>query len=273
MADVGIFVTGFPGFIAGRLIERLIENRDDNTHFYFLVQPQFSLQARMRCQELERLYSSFQKHWHLIEGDLRQADLGIDANEMKNLVKTVREVWHLAAIYNLSIDQATAYSVNVDGTIHVLDFCEKLKTLDALHYISTCYVAGDRSGTVRESELDAGQGFKNHYESTKCWAEKHVQHRAAKIPTVIYRPAIVVGDSKTGETAKGDGPYYVMNLLLWLPRKVPMVHLGPSLAKVNLVPVDYLIDAMVMISKDKKAVGKVFQIADPNPKTAKIQMK
>ena len=90
-----------------------------------------------------------------------------------------------------------------------------------------------------------------------------------RVPTRIFRPAIVVGDSITGETAKADGPYFVLGLLMKLPTWLPMVHLGQSEATVNLVPVDYVIDAMALLSKDDSAVGKTFHLADPHPHSAR----
>ena len=160
-----------------------------------------------------------------------------------------------------------AYRINVDGTERVLDFAQSCKHFGRLHYISTCYVAGLRSGRCFEDELDCGQAFKNHYESTKFWAEKCVQKRWESIPTTIYRPGIVVGDSVTGETIKGDGPYFIMNLLMKLPKWVPMVDIGASQATVNIVPVDFLVNAMVEIGRREETIGQVYQLVRPRTST------
>src|SRR5205085_10688824 len=103
-----------------------------------------------------------------------------------------------------------AQHVNVDGTGNVLGLCAGCEKLGLFNYVSTAYVAGDRSGVVYEHELALGQGFKNHYESTKFQAELWVRQELDRVPTTIYRPAIVVGDSRTGETSKFDGPYYML---------------------------------------------------------------
>lgn len=267
MSDTGVLVTGFPGFLAGRLVERL--HRDDPTsHFYLLCEPRFALAAQARCLALEKASPAFAGKWHLVPGDIRRADLGLAPGVEAILRDNVRKVWHLAAIYDLAVPASLAYSVNVDGTVHVLDLCERLPHLESLQYISTCYVAGDRTGRVYEDDLDCGQGFKNHYESTKCWAEKHVRHRMGHIPTTVYRPSIVVGDSVTGQTIKGDGPYFVMQLLFRLPRQAPMVNLGAMRAKVNLVPVDFVVDAMARLSVEPEALGKTVALADPDPLAA-----
>lgn len=264
----GVLMTGFPGFIAGRLVKRLLADDGDSV-FYFLVLESFALAARDQCTAIEAEHPSFAGRWQVVTGDITKPELGMPAEAVELIRRDVDTVWHLAAIYDLSVPQAFAYKVNVDGTIHVLDLCETLPNLAALNYISTCYVAGDRSGRVFEDELDVGQDYKNHYESTKAWAEKHVRHRLDTIPTRIFRPAIVVGDSQTGETAKADGPYFVLGLLMKLPSWVPMVHLGQSSATVNLVPVDYVVDCMARLSRDDRALGRTFHLADPRPLSAR----
>lgn len=262
MGDV--LVTGFPGFIAGRLVERLAADDADAT-FFLLCEPRFALTALARAEAIAARIPSFAGRFRVVPGDIRQPGLGLAPAVGDALRATVTRVWHLAAIYDLAVPASAAYAVNVDGTVHVLDLCETLR-LERLNYVSTCFVAGDRTGRVYEDELDVGQGFKNHYESTKCWAEKHVRHRG--LPTTILRPSIVVGDSVTGETAKGDGPYFVMQLLFRMPRWAPMVDVGPSQARVNLVPVDYVVDAMARLDRAPAATGATVALADPDPLTA-----
>jgi thioester reductase-like protein len=263
----GVLITGFPGFLAGRLVEKLIARHGAGARFFLLAESRFVLAAADRCRQLEARFPGFR--WQVVEGDIRRPDLGLAPAARAALAESVREVWHLAAVYDLAVAPSFAYQVNVDGTLHVLDLCEQLPHLEKLNYISTCFVAGDRKGRIYEDELDRGQGFKNHYESTKHWAEKHVRRRMSGIPTSVFRPSIVVGDSETGETAKADGPYYVMGLLMRLPKRMPMVHLGASLAKVNLVPVDFVVDAMDRIAADPRSTGKTFALADPDPLRAR----
>lgn len=267
-ADRGLLITGFPGFITRRLVDALIPCRPD-AQFFLLVQPDFVFEAKKQCQRLESAHPGFEGRWHIVVGDIRRADLGMDKDSAAHVRAATTEVWHLAALYDLTVAQSIAYSVNVDGTEQVLAFARTLSDLRRLNYISTCYVAGDRHGRVYEDELDVGQNFKNHYESTKFWAEVKVQRAQADLPISIFRPGIVVGDSQTGETVKGDGPYMVVQLLQRLPRWVPMVHLGASRAPVNLVPVDFVVSAMRHLSADPSAAGKVFQLADPAPITAR----
>lgn len=266
-SDPAILITGFPGFIAGRLVRRLVALRPDAI-FYLLVQPRFAVAAQQSCETIEAEQPAFKARWRVIPGDICQPGLEIAATQAKEIRAQVSEVWHLAAVYDLAVAQSLAYAVNVDGTENVLDFCETLGKLRRLQYISTCYVAGIRTGRVYEDELAKGQEFHNHYESTKHWAEVKVRRRMERLPTSIFRPAVVVGDSKTGETVKGDGPYVALQLMMKLPRWLPLPRFGPCQAHVNLVPVDFVVEAMARLSGLDAAAGRTFALADPTPLTA-----
>ena len=136
--------------------------------------------------------------------------------------------------------------MNVDGTGNVLDFCAAAKSLERLLYVSTAYVAGTRTGVVYEHELVMGQEFKNHYESTKFQAEVWVREMLDRVPTTIVRPAIVVGDSVTGETQKFDGPYFILRTIAEAERAGrPVVQFGRADAPFNAVPVDFIVDSIV----------------------------
>jgi thioester reductase-like protein len=174
---------------------------------------------------------------------------------------------HLAAIYNLAVPFDVAQDVNVNGTGNVLDLCARAERLERLNYVSTEYVAGMRTGTVYEHELNLGQQHKNHYESTKFLAEVWVREYLDKVPTTIYRPAIVVGDSKTGETQKFDGPYYILRTIARMGG-APLATFGRSEAPFNVVPVDFIVDAMAALADDQTAVGETVHLVDPEPVSA-----
>lgn len=270
-------VTGFPGFLAGRLMDELLamqgpytaQKRKAMARYVFLVQPKLADLAEQRLRGLEADHPRFEGRWEIVTGDITDQWLGMGKARYDELAAEVNVVWHLAAIYDLAVPEKVAYRVNVTGTIHVLDFCEACADLARLNYVSTCYVAGDRHGTIYEDELDEGQGHKNHYESTKFWAEVEVQRRAGDLPTVIFRPGIVVGDSTTGETDKYDGPYYLMKLLKKIPDWLPMLNVGKGHSLVNLVPVDFVAEAMAYLGLKEGVEGSVFQLADPNPMRAR----
>jgi thioester reductase-like protein len=267
LVDGDILMTGFPGFIAGRLLEELFVYQTDVT-VHLLVEPSRQADARQRLDELRDEHPEFEGDFELHPGDITDPKLGVPDETYQSLADSVEVVWHLAALYDLAVAEEPAYRVNVRGTVHVLDFCDACKNLRRFNYVSTCYVSGERNGKVYEDELDEGQGHNNHYESTKFWAEMEVQRRMDQVPTAIFRPGIVVGDSNTGETDKYDGPYYVFQLLDRLPDWVPMPNIGDGEAMVNLVPVDFVTEAMAFLGLKEDAAGTVYQLADPHPMRA-----
>lgn len=258
-----ILFTGFPGFIGRRLVARLLED-DSSAEVICLVQPRFFPEAN---REIARLLEHPQlagARLSCVAGDIVDPQLGLGA-DFSRLSSRVSEVWHLAAAYDLAVTLDIAQKVNVEGTRHVLDFCANCGGFRRLVYFSTVYVAGRRTGIIREDELQEGQTFKNAYEATKFAAEVLVADAMRKgLPAIVIRPAIVVGDSRSGETDKFDGPYFafrLISLFRHLPMRLP--RLGPSDAEVNIVPVDYLVQATIALARDPRAEGTTFQIVDP----------
>jgi thioester reductase-like protein len=260
-----IFLTGFPGFIAERLVKRLA-NRD--TKFFLLVQKDFSKKATQAVEEIAAKSNMPRENFEIIEGDIREENLGINEEKLQAICESATDVYHLAAIYDLAVKQEIAYQVNVEGTKNVNEFVKNLKSLRRYNYVSTCYVAGLRTGDILESELEHDAGFRNFYEETKYLAELEVEKlKEDKIPLTIFRPSVVVGDSETGETAKYDGIYYLINYLRKAPHLFRFVNVGNRDVKLNLVPVDFVVEAIACLAKDEHALGKTIAIADPNPLT------
>ena len=264
-----VFFTGFPGFIGRRLVRQILDEVKE-VDFVFLVQDKFVSEAvretdRMKAAEPRRTLSM-----EVLSGDISDPSLGLGEKKVKELQAQVTDVFHLAAIYDLAVPEQLAWKVNVRGTENIVAFCRKASKLKTYVHFSTCYVAGKRTGTVLEDELQMGQGFKNHYESTKHESEIIVRNAWDKIPTIVIRPAITVGDSRTGETNKFDGPYFGMILIDALKiLQIPMPYLGDSLAEVNVVPIDYLVRGTVAIWKKRGTTGTCYQLADPNPVLAR----
>jgi thioester reductase-like protein len=256
------FFTGFPGFIGKRLVRALLE-RDSKARVAALVEPRFAAAAREVAATIDG------ERIEILEGDISDRRLGLDDDTYERLTGRVSTAYHLAAIYNLAVPLEIAQRVNVDGTGNVLELCARCDKFSRLNYVSTAYVAGDRKGVVYEHELVLGQGFKNHYESTKFQAELWVRDAMDRVPTTIHRPAIVVGDSKTGETQKFDGPYYFLRTISRsLHQHLPIPQFGRAEAPFNCVPVDFIVDAMVATADDPAAVGETLHLVDPDPVTA-----
>ena len=176
-------------------------------------------------------------------------------------------VFHLAAIYDLNVEHDVATRVNVGGTENINRLAKEVRHLRRYHYVSTCYVAGKREGRIFENELEHTAGFRNHYEETKYLAELSVDSLKKELPVTIHRPSVVCGDSRTGETAKYDGIYYLIHYLRMWPGALTLLNIGNSEVRLNLVPVDFVIDAMMALAKDEKAAGATVQLADPEPLT------
>jgi thioester reductase-like protein len=203
-------------------------------------------------------------------GDIADRRLGLADDDYERLTAATTAVFHLAAVYDLGVPLELAHRVNVEGTGNVVEFCERCERLERHNYVSTAYVAGTRRGTVYEHELIMGQWFKNHYESTKFQAEVWVRDSMDKVPTAIYRPAIVVGDSQTGETQKFDGPYFMLRAIAASQKRGwPITQYGRANAPINVVPVDFVVHGLLAGSKDPMAVGETFHLVDPDPITAK----
>lgn len=259
-------MTGFPGFIAERLAARLAA---EDREIYFLVQPQFVDAAVASLERIAEATMVPPANFALIEGDITREDLGIGAEDAKVIRDSVTDVFHLAAIYDLAVPRDIALAVNVDGTRNVNRLAEECSRLIRYNYISTCYVAGKRRGTIMEEELEHDSGFRNFYEESKYRAELEVERTKSECPTTIFRPSVVVGDSKTGETAKFDGIYYLIQYLRKAPSLLRLINVGNDKVRLNLVPVDFVVDAIATLAFDERATGKTLAIADPKPLTTR----
>jgi thioester reductase-like protein len=263
----GLLLTGFPGFLGSALLPRLLARRD-GVHAYCLVQERWMELATDRLQEIESAHPHTVGRISLVEGDITVPGLGVD-HVHRGRISDVTEVWHLAAVYDLAVPETVARRVNVEGTGHVLEFCLERPGFRRMQHVSTCYVSGDYHGEFGEDDLDLGQGFLNHYEETKFEAEVLVR-RAMKagLPATIYRPGIVVGDSHTGETQKYDGPYMYATYMSRLPRVALIPGVGDfDVVRAGLVPRDYVIDAMDVLSVMDRSEGRTYALTDPNPPT------
>ncbi len=253
------FVTGATGFIGRRLLERLLEREGT---IYALVRP----------QSLERLTDLITEHEAQgriipVEGDLSQPLLGLPASDVERLKTEVTEFFHLAAIYDMTADEERNRIANVDGTRHAVALANALEA--RMHHVSSIAVAGEYRGNFREDMFDEGQPLKHPYHRTKFEAERIVRNDST-VPWRVYRPAIVVGDSRTGQMDKIDGPYYFFKAIQKargaLPAWFPLI--GPELGDTNVVPVDWVAAAIDSIAHTDGLDGQAFHLANPKPQTS-----
>ena len=260
-----IFITGFPGFIASRLVRRLAE--EAGACFQLLVQPPFLPQAETERRHIAEATGKGLDDFRLLTGDITEEHLGMSERDAAHVRGEASIIFHLAAVYDLGVERDLAMRVNVLGTRNVNRFAATLPSLRHYHYVSTCYIAGKRTGRILETELEHDAGFRNHYEESKYLDEFEVERLKGELPVTIHRPSVVCGDSRTGETAKYDGIYYLINYLRKSPAVLALANIGNPAVRLNLVPVDYVVAALAALYKDERSLGATLQIADPAPLT------
>jgi nucleoside-diphosphate-sugar epimerase len=259
-----VLITGFPGFIAGRLAQRLAA---EGARLLLLVQPALVGRARQEIARIAAAERVSAGNFRLLQGDITAEDLGLSVRELQTARTETTTIFHLAALYDLAVGRDLGLKVNLGGTRNVNTFARGLRNLRRYHYVSTCYVAGRRRGVILETELKHEAGFRNYYEESKYLAELEVEALKSELPVTIHRPAVVCGDCRTGETAKYDGIYYLIRYLLRMPRVVSLLNIGNRKVSLNLVPVDFVVEAMTALAQDDRSVGKTVQLADPQPLT------
>lgn len=256
-------VTGFPAFTAKRMIAKLLV-AEPETKLYVLARAKFAADAQAHLTALGAGARA-----EVLVGDICDMDLGLSSGEYRALSKQLTWIHHLAGIYFMGIDDETARKVNVGGTRTVIELARDAARLERLVHWSTAMVSGRRGGTVYEDDLECGQKFHNGYERTKYEAERLVRDAMRQLPITVIRPATIVGDSRTGEIDKLDGPYYLMVLIATNASGMRLPILGRGDAPLHLVPIDYVIDAAHAIAHSPGSAGKTFHLVDPHPLSAR----
>ena len=251
------FVTGATGFIGKRLVKKLLERKGAVVHFL------------IRKESADKVVD-LRSYWGVgatravpVFGDLTAKKLGVASDEIKKLKGQVDHFYHLAAVYDLGADEETQVAVNIDGTRNTVDLA---KAIDAghFHHVSSIAAAGLYEGVFREDMFDEAEGLDHPYFQTKHESEKIVR-QDCKVPWTVYRPAMVVGDSTTGEMDKIDGPYYFFKLIQRLRQLLPpwMPTVGLEGGRINIVPVDFVVNALNVISHQQSIAQKCFHLVDP----------
>lgn len=261
--DGEVLLTGATGFIGRRVAEALIRR---GRRLALLCRP-------CSAPRLDDFLGSLPKEVprpRIVEGDLLYPGLGLEKAEKKRLMAETSDFFHVAAVYDMGMSEKEATSANVEGTRRALEVASDLPHLKRFHYTSTLAVAGDYMGNFKEQDLDVGQGFDHAYGRSKFLAEVAVREAASSLPVTVYRPGVVVGNSQTGSMDKVDGPYFVFKLLNDMRRlpgitRVPMIVPREDDTLFHIVPVDFVVAALVELASLESSVGRTYHLMDPRP--------
>ena len=251
------FVTGATGFIGKRLVKKLLERKGSTV--YFLLR-----------QESAGKAAALREYWGVsasravaVHGDLTAKKLGVNADDIKKLKGQIDHFYHLAAVYDLGADEDSQIAVNIDGTRNTVEFAKTLE-VGHFHHVSSIAAAGLYEGVFREDMFEEAENYEHPYFRTKHESEKIVR-KECKVPWTVFRPAMVVGDSTTGEMDKIDGPYYFFKMIQRMRQLLPpwMPSVGLEGGRVNIVPVDFVVDALDHISHQSNVTKKCFHLVDP----------
>jgi NAD(P)-dependent dehydrogenase (short-subunit alcohol dehydrogenase family) len=253
------FVTGATGFIGRRLVAKLLARPDATVFFLTRAAEQSHL------QDLYEYWGCDASRAIPIVGDLTQAELGVSKTDIRKLKGKIEHFFHLAAIYDLKASAEDQQRANVDGTRNTVRLAEEIGA-GHFHLVSSIASAGLFEGLFREDMFDEAENLDNPYFRTKHDSEGIVR-KECRIPWRIFRPAIVVGDSRTGEMDKIDGPYYFFKLIQKMRRMFPswMPTIGIEGGRINVVPVDFVVAAMDHIAHLENEDGNCFHLTDPTP--------
>ncbi len=291
-----IFLTGSTGFVGsylayeclkqGYTLKLLIRDKKENA----LERFRKSLNYLLADQDEFNIYKN---RIEVVPGDITIHNFGMPSNDLKKLCSEIDIVFHNAALTNFRESHDELERQNLDGTRNMLDFARQIEGAE-FHYVSTAYTCGMNTSTFTEDDLDLGQSFNNHYEQSKFNAEKSIREfsQSYGVKTTVYRPSIIVGDSKTGKALSFMGLYSFIKAVHLLVEiftrdiennggraaqagvsyegqtlNIPL-RIAANLNKtLNIVPIDYVADVMIEVLKTRKSSGKVYNIVNPNPPT------
>ena len=252
------FVTGATGFLGRFLVAKLLARKGT---VHVLVRRD----SRKKFDAIAKKMGWDMKRVVVVEGDMTAAKCGLGTAQVRALNGKVKHFFHLAAIYDLTADAQAQREANVGGTQHALDLAAAIGA-GCFHHASSIAAAGMYPGVFREDMFDEAEGLDDPYLRTKHDSEGLVR-KEKRLPWRVYRPGMVVGHSQTGEIDKIDGPYYFFSFIKKLREMLPqwMPTLGIEGGRINLVPVDFVVDAMDHIAHKPKLDGHTFHLVDPEP--------
>ena len=266
-----LFLTGVTGYIGSSLLKKWLDDTEMAINLLVRSRRDRSPVDRVRAV-LEELYPDadtdpFSEKIRVFEGDIAQDKLGLEEKDHNDLAARTNRIVHCAAAARFDLDIEDARGVNVGGTLNMLDLARGCAGLEKFDYIGTAYVSGRRDGLILEDELDTGQEHRNTYERSKMEAEKLVRESFGELPVTIMRPSIVICDSRTGRASDFNGFYRALRLY-WhgLVKVLP----GDPSCRMDLVPVDYVTDAIFALSGSETSTGNCYHLTAGTNRAASL---
>ncbi len=266
-----LFLTGGTGYIGSSLLKKWLDDTDMEIDLLVRSRREKSPGDRLKAT-LEDLYpgtdtESLAERIRVHEGDIALEKLGLDEQTYGDLASRTTRIIHCAAAARFDLDIEVARAVNVEGTRNMLELARACGGLEKFDYIGTAYVSGMRDGLILENELDTGQEHRNTYERSKMEAEKVVRGHFGELPITVMRPSIVICDSKTGRASDFNGFYRSLRLY-WhgLMKMLP----GDPACRIDLVPVDYVTDAIFALSGNEAGIGQNYHLTAGADMTASL---
>ena len=255
-------ITGGTGSLGRELISRVLAS-DAGAEAVVLIRGEDPEERSDKWEEICRYlrhygHEAILPRVRLVAGDVVLPSLGLSSADTARLLPRVTHLIHAAANIQLNQPLETARAINVGGARRALELAERCDRLERFAHISTSYVAGDRNGVIREGELDVGQGFLNAYEQSKCEAEALVALHRGRLPITVFRPSIIVGDSRDGHTCNFGTLYHPLKRIAkGVLTEIP----GDPHTPLDLVPVDYVADCVARLARDRRSEGRTYHIA------------
>lgn len=270
-----VLVTGGTGFLGTALLPYLVKDPKVET-IYLLTRPSAKQTQSERIASLiDKVFKPADRALATMKlatapGDLTMDRMGIDNETEIQLLRDCTHIMHIGASTDFGAPLEESRSINVEGTRKLLDFALKARktgVLERFDYVSTAFVAGTKAGLVTENDLDRNQSFANAYEQSKFEAELLVREYMKELPITIYRPSIVVGDSRNGFTPHFKVLYWPLQLLS--KDILPFVPCKRN-ARLDIVPVDYVASSMYRIMMTSKSIGETFYLTAGKEKSVRI---
>lgn len=255
-----VLILGAPSFVAIQLLWRILDT-EPNTQVHLVVRGD----RIVKTEELVTRRPGYRSRVHIHRGSTTDPNFGLHEDSFKLLASEVTDIYHLASMHHLGAAKQQVEEVNIRGTRLTLAAAAQFEALDRFHYYSTAFVCGAREGVILEDDLEHGQTFRNTFERTRFTAELDVRRAMKDLPITVYRASLVVGDSRSGEIAWLDGPWIFLQAIARNPDRLPTLLPSATQYPFNVVPVDYVAEAMHALSLRPDTCGKTFHLTDPSP--------